>query len=118
MNSKEAQEAQEAELTRRGITYTRLDDGGILISKIPKEVQEVHSFFQLNKPCWFDGCEDLRKEYIQQTQKYNSGPECKTCERGQIMRQFIPRIEQALQRYNNDKHREVQRPMDESPKGT
>ena len=55
--------------------------------------------FYAGSPCWFDGCETLRaawQEFVQANTE--PGHACTDCEKGQLMRQFRPRLEPAIRK--------------------
>lgn len=43
-----------------------------------------------NTPCWFEGCEELRRAYEGEVQRINSKADgCKPCEKGAIIRKYL-----------------------------
>lgn len=108
-----------ANLTARGIGYEIvkepvLDSDGnqlkdshgnpvthnrIIIKSIPPEEAELNRFYTLQIPCWFDGCEELRKEYQAEIDKAGAKKAdgtCTDCEKGAIMRMFADRVKLAI----------------------
>jgi hypothetical protein len=70
----------------------------IIIKSVPPEEAELNRFYTLQIPCWFDGCEELRKEYKEALDKAGKGPDgtCTDCEKGAIMRMFADRVKLAI----------------------
>lgn len=94
----------------------------IVIKSIPASEAELNRFYSLDIPCWFNGCEELRKEYKAELDKANPTG-CTDCQKGAIMRLFEDRIRLAIK---NSKHAqqttpritEVSRPDEPSNEGT
>jgi hypothetical protein len=67
--------------------------------KVIKEVsdvdKEVFRFFSPHQPCWFEGCEKLREQYQAELDK-RGGSACPSCEKGVVIRMFVPKIKKAL----------------------
>lgn len=77
---------------------TRIDtrkDGTKVVKSVSREDQEVLKFFVETIPCWFEGCEDLRKEWADIIKKAG-GESCVGCARGREMRKFKPKVFKAL----------------------
>lgn len=70
----------------------------IIIKSVPPEEAELNRFYTLQIPCWFGGCEELRKEYKEALDKASKGPDgtCTDCEKGAIMRMFADRVKLAI----------------------
>lgn len=70
----------------------------IIIKSVPPEEAELNRFYTLQIPCWFGGCEELRKEYKEALDKAGKGPDgtCTDCEKGAIMRMFADRVKLAI----------------------
>ena len=73
-----------------------IDSKGSVTSALPPAVQDAFKFFT-DEPCWFDGCEDLRKELLE---KHGDGASCKGCARGSVIRSMIPRVHAAILKHN------------------
>jgi hypothetical protein len=46
-------------------------------------------FFNDNYPCWFEGCEDLRRAYKEELAQQTN---CKTCTRGTLIRKYSEKV--------------------------
>ena len=68
----------------------------------PKEA-EIFKFFSEATPCWFSGCEELRKEYF--TELANLGPNCPACQKGSIIRKYKPKVEELINKHNETNNR-------------
>lgn len=91
----------------------------IIIKKVPESEAEVNRFFSLTYPCWFGGCEELRKEYKEALAKEGKD-DCTDCQKGAIMRMFESRVRQAINAHHepiNTRPSEVSRPNGESNEG-
>lgn len=88
---------RETNLIRRGVAFHKDEQGRTVIDSIPAREQEIISFFSLTKPCWFEGCEELRAEY-QKAYEAIGGANCQACDHGALIRRFMPKIDALLPR--------------------
>jgi hypothetical protein len=86
---------REANLIHRGVGFHKDEQGRTIIDSVPAREQEVISFFSLTKPCWFEGCEELRKEYLAEYEAIG-GANCQACDHGALIRKFMPKIDAIL----------------------
>lgn len=94
----EVREGEDTVPVKRGPVQTNIEkrpDGTKVITSVSKEDQEILKFFVDSVPCWFEGCEELRKEWNEAVAKAG-GEKCVGCARGRIMRQFNPRVRELL----------------------
>lgn len=64
-------------------------DGSLVVdpASITDEFRQALRFFSMEEPCWFEGCEDLRKAYTQELQTF---PEtCKDCRQSDLNRKYL-----------------------------
>lgn len=66
----------------------------VLAGNIPESTQRELEFFQLDVPCSFPGCEQLREQYRQDIA--NLPPNCPMCEYGAVMRKYTKRMQKIL----------------------
>jgi hypothetical protein len=80
-------------------TTTSLGPNGvtvkILSGNIPDSTQRELEFFQLDVPCDFPGCEQLREQYKKDIESLP--PKCPMCEYGAVMRKYTARMRAMLQ---------------------
>ena len=61
----------------------------------PDAVTQRDIRFFGSTPCWFDGCEELRKQYNEELSKIG-GAACGTgCEKGTLIRKYLKLVAQA-----------------------
>lgn len=63
---------------------------------IPEIEKEATKLFIDSYDCWFDGCEELRKQYKEELAAI-SKESCPPCKKGQIWRKYIRKTVEALQ---------------------
>lgn len=99
----QARSAHLAALASRGIQFDVKEDGSISLKHVPPLEQSIQSFYIEGVPCFFEGCEELRKEWAEFLSA-NGGddPDCPDCVKGQLMEQFRPRIEPLISRHLNE----------------
>ena len=90
-------EERERNLLNRGVTFHKDEQGRTIIDSIPAREQEIISFFSLTKPCWFTGCEELRRQY-QLEYEALGGIDCPSCDHGALIRKFMPQVDALLPR--------------------
>ena len=90
-------EGREQHLLLRGVAFHKDENGRTIIDSVPAREQEVISFFSLGKPCWFEGCEELRAEY-QKEYEGIGGANCQACDHGALIRKYMPKIDALLPR--------------------
>lgn len=66
-----------------------------VIKNVSEQDKEIFKFFSSYQPCWFEGCEEMKKNY-QADLDTNGGESCPSCTRGQIIRRYVPLIKKAL----------------------
>ena len=76
---------------------TQLGKKPKVISSVSEKEQEVFRFFSSHSPCWFAGCEELRKDYVSELARL--GPECPSCQKGSVIKQFKPKVEALLEKH-------------------
>lgn len=62
---------------------------------IPDEEKEATKLFIDSYECWFDGCEELRRQYKQELAAL-SDENCVPCKKGAIWRKYIRKTVEAL----------------------
>ena len=88
---------QLAQLAARGIKFHTDGLGRVVIDAVPQREQEILSFFNDDKPCWFGGCNDLRHRYNTELALIG-GAGCADCDKGALLRKFIPLVDELLPR--------------------
>jgi hypothetical protein len=78
----------EAEVGLKGIKVEVADDGSRVLREVSPETMKLMRFVDLNFPCWFNGCEDLRNDYKKDLEKHG-GAECKSCVRGALNKKYL-----------------------------
>lgn len=91
---KDAEDKLPPNLSRKTNVVVK-EDGRKVITSVSQEDQEILKFFVDSIPCWFEGCEELRKEWNEEVKKAG-GEKCVGCARGRIMRKFNPRVRALL----------------------
>lgn len=88
------------------LSYQVIDDGKDTIIKLvnfdsannlsPQKNSEVspYAFFSEHTPCWFSGCEELRKQYKNEIK--NLGASCPSCEKGKLNRKYLELVKKCL----------------------
>jgi hypothetical protein len=71
-----------------------------IIKSIPASEQELFKFFT-DTPCWFAGCEDLRKAYEAEIEDAG-GESCTGCQKGAITRKYVPQVRALLKTHYKD----------------
>ncbi len=85
---------RELRMQQLGITYERREDGGITITGVPPREQLISRFFVDSSPCWFPGCEELRRQFKEEVGKL--GSDCPACDRGALMNKYRDQIDEIL----------------------
>lgn len=67
----------------QGITQRR--------NKDPKDQLILSAFFDMSRPCTFEGCEGLRAEWLEAYEEAG-GDDCTGCQMGALRRQFEKRV--------------------------
>jgi len=101
---------QLADFRARGIRYT-IRDGRPHIVSVPQVELDINRFYNLNEPCFFEGCEGLRKQWIQfsdQAQEQDPGCDVK-CASGKVKRQFSERLRPLLLKLSHGNPRQVEK---------
>lgn len=105
-----ATQMQLADFRARGIRYT-IRDGRPHIVSVPPVELAINRFYNLREPCFFEGCEALRKQWVQFEEHAKSeDPGCDTrCADGKVKRQFSERLRPILLRLKNGNSRETEK---------
>jgi len=74
-----------------------------MVTQVDPKDAEMFKFFSEATPCWFSGCEELRKEYF--TELANLGPNCPACQKGSIIRKYKPKVEELINKHNETNNR-------------
>ena len=72
-------------LKAKGYTF----EGNQITSVPPKEL-EIFRFFSEHAPCWFEGCEELRKRYS--LELAGLPDDCPDCHKGALIRKYADKI--------------------------
>ena len=88
---------QLAQLQARGIKFHTDGAGRLVIDSVPPREQEILSFFNNAKPCWFGGCNELRHQYNTELALLG-GSGCADCDKGALIRKYIPLVDELLPR--------------------
>ena len=91
-NVPDSAQSHVSEMRARGVEM-HMENGRTVITSMPQIEQDVYKFFTAT-PCWFEGCEDLKKSYNEQLT--DLGDDCRNCDKGALMRKMIPHIRKAL----------------------
>lgn len=67
---------------------------------IPEIEKEAIRIFSDKYPCWFDGCEEIRKQIEIEMGSIDPNS-CKKCEKGAIMRKYIKKVVEILKKQKN-----------------
>lgn len=78
------------DMMSHGVKFTQKGNA-ILIESMPDAEREAMRFFSLQYPCWFEGCEELRREFVEARESKN----CNRCE-GTLIRSFLPRVREKI----------------------
>lgn len=68
---------------------------------IPEIEKEAIKIFVDSYPCWFDGCEDIRKAYKEEVERTLGPDGCTSCKKGAILRKYLKQAVDALQKSKN-----------------
>ena len=82
------------DMVEHGVVFEQ-QGNALLIKDIPDLEREVIRFFSTGRPCWFEGCEQLRKELAET----RASKKCPKCE-GTLIRQFMPRVREAIVKHH------------------
>lgn len=74
-------------LDKKGIAYHLDENGKIIIDKIPQREITISRFFQLDQPCPFEGCGELRARYKKELESMG-GDSCKDCDKAKLLRKY------------------------------
>jgi hypothetical protein len=69
--------------------------GGRVITSVSPQDRLILGFFVESTPCWFDGCETLRKAYLSEVSKLGSN--CPACQKGAIIRKYQALVNKAIE---------------------
>jgi len=69
-----------------------LDAAGNTTITADPSVQKQFKFFSKETPCWFEGCEELRKEYYHELETMEQDPNCSNCAKGKLVNKFLLRV--------------------------
>lgn len=65
---------------------------------IPEVEKEAIKVFLDTYPCWFQGCEDIRKAYKQELEELSKTPGgCTGCKKGPLLRKYINKVVNILE---------------------
>ena len=67
-------------------------DSVLEIKDYPKD---YYKFFSIESPCWFEGCDELRKQYLEE-KKVLDESDCPSCKRGALNRKYLNLIHDKL----------------------
>jgi hypothetical protein len=88
-------------LDARGIKHHKDEQGRVIIDSISSREQKIMTFFSDLTPCWFDGCEELRKEYKEDYAKIG-GANCKACTHGALIRKYMEKVDATMGELNKN----------------
>lgn len=72
-----------------------------IVSKPDDLTVEALAVFSDHRPCWFEGCQELRDEF---NKVIASIPGCPGCKRGKLILKYLPRAKELIkQHYATDK---------------
>lgn len=93
----QATQLQLADWRARGIRYTIKDGRPHVVSVPPLELL-MQRFFNEEEPCFFHGCEALRKQWVEfRDEALQAEPGCDVkCTNGKVKRQFMERLRPIL----------------------
>ena len=74
------------ELKKRGIDF-HLEDGKIMLDKIPELELQIAQFFVPEAECPWPGCESLRKQYMKELHKLEES-NCSDCDKGSLQGKY------------------------------
>jgi hypothetical protein len=81
-----AEELMPEELPPIKTTAIRDASGKLVVSSISDTDRRILGFFSPSTPCWFQGCEELRKQY--QVEEGALDANCPDCQKGAIIRKY------------------------------
>ena len=91
-DAKSVIDAREARMVAQGIGFRR-EGNSLIIESVPPKFQKIMTFFS-GAPCWFEGCEAVRKEY--EAELAAMGEDCPDCQKGSLIRKYTDRISEIL----------------------
>ena len=65
---------------------TRDANGNLVVTSISADDRRILGFFSDTTPCWFPGCEVLRRSYDKEVSELAAG--CPACAKGAIIRKY------------------------------
>lgn len=88
-----------------------------VITYVPPEEQDIARFFAGVSACWFDGCDELRRAYRKELDKFleENGEDCPACQRNTIRRRYEPMVREAIRSYNKKVREEAGLPPEPEP---
>lgn len=110
MKNKDYINATAAALRKQGVTFQIVehpidpDDpnsdtvASIVITSVPQLEQDIMAFFSLKKPCFFEGCEELRAKYKAEVDAIP--PSCADCSKGRIISKYKDIVREYLTKTN------------------
>ena len=60
----------------------------------PRKTKMIMQFFNDSVPCYFAGCEEVRREYKEELK--NLGEGCRECDKGEVMRSYMGKLQKLL----------------------
>lgn len=102
-NLPRATQLQLADFRARGIKYMIKNGTPHIISVPPVELL-LDRFFNEKEPCFFEGCEELRQQWIEfRTAAEEADPGCNTsCANNKMKRQFREKVLPVITKHDND----------------
>jgi hypothetical protein len=71
-----------------GVKVTNVD-GRKVIDSVDQRVVNMMPFFNFKEPCFFEGCESLREEYLNEVKKAGGDEKCSSCQFSGLMRKYM-----------------------------
>ena len=63
-----------------------------VVTNVTQSDMQLYRLFSKTAPCWFEGCEELRREYFEEKEKLES--DCPPCGRGALIRKYLARMQE------------------------
>ena len=62
----------------------------VVSGNVPQSTQNMLQFFQLDQPCAFLGCAEMRTSYAKELEELENQPGgCRDCDRGELIRKYM-----------------------------
>lgn len=80
-----------------GIETQQGPNGELIVVKYNNALLQIMKFFKPDEPCFFEGCEDLRRQHALELAE--KGADCPDCQKSELQRKYMVLVKRAIEAF-------------------